>query len=283
VYGFLDLSLRSSRMLIVLGALWAALSVLSLRFLIHFLKNKNLKLGTEGVKNLVIVGAKTEVERVKSLLNNVGVAKNHIGIVCPDETDDHHTFLGSLRQLDEIVRIYRVEEVIFCSKDVAANDIMAWMSRLGAGIEMRIVPEESHSIIGSSDKNTRGELYTIDIRFNIAQPVHRRNKRLLDMIIGFLLLIISPLCIAFAKNGLSFFKNIFQLILGKQTLVGYTEGVSLNLPKLKKGILSPIDSTHLTTINEPTMQRLNFLYAKDYDVWRDVEILWTGWRKVLRY
>ncbi len=282
VYGFLDLSLRSSRMLIVFGALWAAVSVLSLRFLLHFIKNKNFKLGTEGVKNLVIVGSKTEVLRVKSLLNNVGVVKNHIGIVSPDETDDHHTFLGSLRQLDEIVRIYRVEEVIFCSKDVAANDIMAWMSRLGAGIEMRIVPEESMSIIGSSDKNTRGELYTIDIRFNIAQPVHRRNKRLLDLIIGCLLLIISPLGIIFSKNRLPYLKNTFQILIGKRTLVGYTEGVAENLPKLKQGILSPIDAVNLTKINEPTIQRLNFLYAKDYDVWRDVEIFWRGWRKILR-
>ena len=283
VYGFLDLSLRSSRMLIILGALWAAVSVLSLRFLIHFIKNKNFKLGTEGVKNLVIVGSKTEVARVKTLLNNVGVVKNHIGIVSPDETDDHHTFLGSLRQLDEIVRIYRVEEVIFCSKDVSTNDIMAWMSRLGAGIEMRIVPEESLSIIGSSDKNTRGELYTIDIRFNIVQPIHKRNKRLFDMSVGCFLGVLSPILIVFAKNHLFFLKNILQLIIGRTTLVGYTEGVVDNLPKLRKGILSPIDVVNKTVLNEPTIKRLNLLYAKDYDVWRDVEILRNGWLKLVGY
>lgn len=280
VYGFLDLSLRSSRMLIILGALWAAFSILSLRFLIHFLKNKNFKLGTEGAKNLVIVGEKEEVERVKSLLKNVGVAKNHIGIVSPNETDDHQTFLGSLRQLDEIVRIYRVEEVIFCAKDVAANDIMVWMSRLGAGIEMRIVPEESLSIIGSSDKNTQGELYTIDIRFNIAQPIHRRNKRLFDVVFSVLFLVFSPILLIFIKNRLSFLKNIFQILLGNRTFVGYTEGVTENLPKIKKGVLSPIDAVNLTHINEPTVQRLNFLYAKDYDVWRDAEIILNGFKRL---
>ena len=280
VYGFLDLSLRSSRMLIILGALWAAVSVLFLRFLIHFIKNKNFKLGTEGVKNLVIIGSKEEVERVKSLLTNVGVAKNHIGIVSPNETDDHQAFLGSLRQLDEIVRIYRVEEVIFCAKDVAANDIMAWMSRLGAGIEMRIVPEESLSIIGSSDKNTQGELYTIDIRFNIAQPIHKRNKRLFDMVFSVCCLVFSPLLLVFVKKRLIFLQNIGKTLLGYQTFVGYTEGVSDNLPKIKQGILSPIDAVNLSNMNEPTVQRLNFLYAKDYDVWRDVEIVLNGFKKL---
>jgi hypothetical protein len=225
------------------------------------------------------VGSKEEVERVKSLLKNVGVVKNHIGIVSPDETDDHQTFLGSLRQLDEIVRIYRVEEVIFCAKDVAANDIMVWMSRLGAGIEMRIVPEESLSIIGSSDKNTQGELYTIDIRFNIAQPIHRRNKRLCDVVFSVLFLVFSPILLVFIKNRLSFLKNIFQILLGNRTFVGYTEGVTENLPKIKKGVLSPIDAVNLTHINEPTVQRLNFLYAKDYDVWRDAEIILNGFKK----
>ena len=280
IYGFLDLSLRSSRMLIVLGAVWSALTVVGLRFVLYFLKNKNFRLGTEGSKNLVIVGSQSETERVKGLLAAVGVQKNHIGIVSPDDTDDHQNFLGSVRQLDEIVRIYRVEEVIFCSKDVAANDTMAWMSRLGAGIEMRIVPEESLSIIGSSDKNTRGELYTIDIRFNIAQPSARRNKRLLDLVFSVWFLVFSPIFLWFSKNKGQFFNNLFQILIGKQTFVGYTEGSDANLPKLKRGILSPIDLLHSENPNEPTIQRLNFLYAKDYDIGRDVEIIWQNLSKL---
>ncbi len=284
VYGFLDMEFRSSRMLIVLGALWAAIALIGLRFLLHFLENRNFKLGTEGVQNLVIVGSKTESARVRTLLNQANVSKNFIGIVSPDETDDHHNFLGSLRQLGEIVRIYRVEEVIFCSRDIAANDIMAWMSQLGAGIDMRIVPEESLSIIGSSDKNTKGELYTIDIRFNIAQPIHRRNKRIFDLIVCLSMISTLFLILIFVKNRLLFFKNIWQVLFGQKTWVSYANpifsdaviNVSNNLPKIKQGIFSPLNAANLTEPNAPTVQRLNFLYAKDYDVWRDVEILLQG-------
>jgi GT2 family glycosyltransferase len=283
VYGFLDLSLRSSRMLIVLGALWAGTALIGLRLLLHFIKNRNFKLGTEGVQNLVIVGSKTEAERVRTLLNQANVSKNFIGIVSPDETSDHDVFLGSLRQLGEIVRIYRVEEVIFCSRDIGANDIMAWMSQLGAGIDMRIVPEESMSIIGSSDKNTKGELYTIDIRFNIAQPIHRRNKRVFDLTVCLSMLLTLPGLLIFAKNRSAILKNLLPILMASKTWVAYAmqtvtngTGASENLPKLKQGVFSPLNAANLTEPNAPTIQRLNFLYAKDYDVWRDAEIVWKG-------
>jgi GT2 family glycosyltransferase len=285
VYGFLDMPFRSSRMLIVLGALWAAMALIGLRFLLHFLKNRNFKLGTEGVQNLVIVGSKTESERVLALLTQANVTKNFIGIVNPDETNDHDNFLGSLRQLGEIVRIYRVEEVIFCSRDVATNDIMAWMSELGAGIDMRIVPEESLSIIGSSDKNTKGELYTIDIRFNIAQPIHRRNKRVFDLAVSASLLCVLPILIIFIKNKKAFLKNIWSVLIGDKTWVAYAlqtsngKNGSENLPKLKQGVFSPLHAANLAEPNAPTVQRLNFLYAKDYDVWRDAEVVWKGFKK----
>ncbi len=283
VYGFLDMPFRSSRMLIVLGALWAAMALIGLRFLLHFIKNRNFKLGTEGVQNLVIVGSKSESERVRNLLNQANVSKNFIGIVSPDETSDHDVFLGSLRQLGEIVRIYRVEEVIFCSRDIAANAIMSWMSQLGAGIDMRIVPEESLSIIGSSDKNTKGELYTIDIRFNIAQPIHRRNKRLFDITLCLSILLTCFFLFIFMKNKSQFLQNLWAVLMGQKTWVAYAvaqlpngTGLSDNLPKLKSGVLSPLNAANVSEPNAPTIHRLNFLYAKDYDVWRDAEIVWKG-------
>ncbi|MCB0574476.1 MAG: hypothetical protein KDC61_07910, partial [Saprospiraceae bacterium] len=64
--------------------------------------------------------------------------------------------------------------LIFCSKDMLAQDILSWMTRLGPSISYKIVPEESLSIIGSSSKDEPGELYTINIRYNIAQPGQRR-------------------------------------------------------------------------------------------------------------
>ena len=164
---------------------------------------------------------------------------------------------------------------------------------------MKVKPDKGHQdcqppdciVYGAAavyDKNTQGELYTIDIRFNIAQPIHRRNKRLFDVVLSVLCLVLSPILVLFVKNRSAFLKNMVSILFNNQTFVGYTdgtsrkyrEGVSENLPKIKRGILSPINAVNLTQINEPTVQRLNFLYAKDYDVWRDVEIVFNGFKRL---
>lgn len=282
VYGFLDLEYRTSRTLIILGMIWAMLSMTSLRVLFHFFKYKNFNIGKESGRNLVIVGSKAESDRVISLIHQAQLNKNFIGTVAPDGHNDPKIYISNLQQLDEVVHIYKIDEIIFCSKDISSQDIMKWMTRLGPEPEYKIVPEESLSIIGSSSKDSSGELYTIDIQFRIAHYMNRRNKRLIDFVAAIFLLVSLPLCIWFVKQKMAFFKNIFLVAIGKKSWVGYAEAVEVveNLPKIKPGVLSPLDALKLKNVNEPTITRLNFLYAKDYSATGDVDIILKGFRKL---
>ncbi|MCB0549700.1 MAG: glycosyltransferase [Phaeodactylibacter sp.] len=284
VYGFLDLEYRTSRALILLGALWAALSTAALRFLLHFLRFGNFNLGMNKVKKLVIVGSQEESERVQRLLHLAQVQKNFIGTVAPWPDADAQVYLSSLPQLDEVVQIYRIEEVIYCSKDVSAQDIMSWMARLGPSIDYKIVPQESLSIIGSSSKNTAGELYTIDIQYGIAQPRSRRNKRLADLGLALFFLLCSPLLMGLVERPGGLLRNIFSVLAGRRSWVGYApEGQEAgNLPAIRPGVLSPLDALSLTNLDAPTVQRLNFFYAKDYHISKDLDIAWQGLRQLGR-
>ncbi len=284
VYGFLDLEYRSSRALILLGALWAALSTVALRFLIHFLRFGNFKLGQNKIKKLVIVGSQEESERVQRLLHLAQVHKNFIGTVAPWPDADTHVYLSSLPQLDEVVQIYKIEEVIFCSQDVSAQDIMSWMARLGPAVDFKIVPQESISIIGSSSKNTAGELYTIDIQYGIAQPRSRRNKRLADLGLALILLFSLPVMVWVIPNAGGLFRNILRVLAGRRSWVGYASASQQagSLPPLRQGVLSPLDALRIDKLDEPTVQRLNFLYAKDYHISKDLDIAWRGLQQLGR-
>jgi GT2 family glycosyltransferase len=275
VYGFLDLDYRPSRALVLMGAVWAAVATVGLRALAHFLEFRNFRIGRDRVKNLVIVGSAEESARVMGLLNQAGVPKNFIGYVSPFlPPASEEALLGTASQLDEIVRIYRVDEVIFCSKDIAAQEIMTWMTRLGPAVSYKIVPEESLSIIGSSSKNEPGELYTIEIRYNIAQPGQRRNKRVFDLLVCLGLLATFPIWLIFSSNRGVFLKNWLAVFSGKKTWVGYAAHEQKPaLPKLKPGVFSPLDELKGLTINDNAIGRLNFLFAKDWNVWRDLDII----------
>ncbi len=302
VYGFLDLDYRPSRALVLMGAVWAALATVGLRVLAHFLEFRNFRIGRDRVKNLVIVGSAGESARVMALLNQAGVAKNFIGFVEPaplsppirggDETPLSSWRgvggaaspplmgrLGGASQLDEIVRIYRVDEVIFCSKDIMTQEIMTWMTRLGPALSYKIVPEESLSIIGSSSKNEPGELYTIEIQYNIAQPGQRRNKRVLDLLVCLALLATLPLWLFFSEKRKVFLKNWAAVFFGKKTWAGYApQEQNASLPKLKPSVFSPLDQWKDLKINDNAVARLNFLFAKDWNVWQDLEVISGSWQ-----
>jgi GT2 family glycosyltransferase len=276
VYGFLNTEFRSSRMLIVLGALWTGLSLVASRLLLHFLENRNFRLGTEGVKNLVIVGEKDEAERVKNLLNQAQISKNLIGIVSPKDNFDTNFYLSPEKDLDKITRLFNVQEIIFCSKDLENQRIMQWMQRLGDGIEYRILPEGGTTIIGSSDKNTTGELYASNVQFKIASPMNKRNKRVLDIFLCFLFIIFSPLIIIALHFNLTIFKSIIPVLFGQKTWVGYHGKDIKNLPKIKESVFSPLNQKDI--LSESVLQKMNYFYAKDYDVWHDVMIVWKALR-----
>jgi len=52
------------------------------------------------------------------------------------------------------------------------------------------------------------------------------------------------------------------------------------LPKLRKGILTPLAGFDSEQLDGMTIQRLNFFYARDYDWTKDVELIWKGFREL---
>lgn len=275
IYGLLPSEYRSSRMLLLLGAVWALVSTVGFRIAGHFIRYRNFDLDRRSTKNYIIIGSERESKRVRQLMFEAQVQQNFIGTVSPTAPHDPDMFLNEIGRLDEVIQIYKVNEIIFCSKDISSREIMRQMSRLGAEIDYKIVPEESLSIIGSNSKNHSGELYTIDIQFNIATPMQGRNKRALDVLLSLLLLPFMPLLVLFTKRKFALAAALFSVILGRKSWVGYAESDARpkDLPALKRGILKTTDGLGIQNLSELTVNRLNFLYAKDYHPWLDVEIL----------
>ena len=282
VYGFLDERYRTSRILILMGATWAGIATIGWRLLMHFIQYRKFGFGASLQKNFIIVGSKAESERVLNLIRAAEVYNNFIGTVSPNETEDYDNFIGNFYQLDEIVHIYKIHEIIFCSKDVSAEHITKCMTKIGTSVEYKIVPEKSLSIIGSRSKNSAGQLYTIDIEFAIKQPMHIRNKRFLDVIFSVGMLISLPISMWFVRNKLGLIRNLFAILFNYKSLVGYHGQQTENLPKIKAGVLSPVDGLKLTNLQEATIQHLNLLYAKDYSVYHDLDMIWNGFRQLGR-
>lgn len=222
IYGFLEEGLRFSRGMILSGAAWATVAMAGWRSLAHFFQTGSLRYGEQGPKRLVIVGREAEALRVQRLLDRYEVDVELVGFVRPDESPfDDGRLLGGLQELPDVVGVFRVDEVIFCGRDLRAVDIIAWMTRLGTGLDYKIVPRDAVSIIGSNSKNSAGDLYSIDIHLAMAEARHRRGKRLFDLGLALLVLLLWPLLALPVRQPIGLLRNALAVLVGRRTWVGY--------------------------------------------------------------
>ncbi len=286
MYSLLSEHYRFSRALIIFGAIWGIILMPGIRVLLHLFNVKGARIGSEKNKRFIIVGEKEEAERVSGLLQKTVISPSYIGLVSflPHK---HNTngFIGNLEQIMEIITIHKIDEVIFCAKDVPAQVIIDKMSEpKDRQVDYKIAPPESLSIIGSNSINTSGDLYIIDINA-ITKISNRRNKRLLDILVSISLLVFYPVTLFIVKNPFGLLRNIFLVFIASRSLVGYcnlNDSDSQHLPAIRKGILNPSDAFKTKEISHEASSRINIMYARDYKLTNDLTIILKGFRMLGR-
>ncbi len=280
VYALLGEGQRFSRALIIIGAVWAAMSMVSIRLLLHLLNVKQYKIGSDKDKRFVVVGDDEEAVRVAGILQKTLINYGFIGLVSTAEKyDNGKGFIGNINQLADIIYIYKIDEAVFCSKSMSPQLIIDKMAELQyTNIDYKIAPPESMSIIGSNSINTSGELYVLNVNA-ISKISNKRSKRLLDIIVSVLFLLFYPVEAFFMKHPLGFLKNIFIVLAGIKSWVGFCKSDDAEihkLPAIRKGVLSPADAIKKQSITNEIAGSLNMLYAKDYRIMNDVNIIFKG-------
>lgn len=282
VYALLPESLRFSRALILLGAAWAMLGTGLWRGLMQFIKTEDYQLDLKKKKRIVIVGEESEADRVSNLLSKTQIKPEIIGYVSPEQ-EYSAPFIGSIDQIAEISRIHKLDEILFCAANISSQRIIGIMKHLtGLPVNYKIAPPESLSIIGSNSINTSGDLYTINFN-SIGKESNLRTKRLFDIIASLLLIIAFPFWIAVIKKPFRALGRLFQSLAGIKTIVGYTirDNTEISaLPPLRNGILSPEVNISKRVNGDQISGKLNIIYAKDYKITNDLQILWKGFKLI---
>jgi lipopolysaccharide/colanic/teichoic acid biosynthesis glycosyltransferase len=146
-----------------------------------------------------------------------------------------------------------------------------------ARVDYKIAPQESISIIGSNSIDSPGELYVLDFNL-IAKPSNKRIKRFFDIGSAILLIILSPVLLFVLKHPQIFVVNLFKVLFGLRSWVGYCYSPNLNalnLPPIKKGVLNP-SLGQGSALSVEQIDKLNLLYARDYKFTNDLIILIRG-------
>ena len=286
IYALLPKDYQFSRLYILAGAFAIFLYYLLSRLLLSAVIGGAYDLNDIKSKTFGIVGSAEEVERVKSILKNSSQRVEKVLSISPSDEKQEHD-LGTLSQLDQIVHIHKTDEIIFCAKDTRAESIINWMVAIDdKDVDFKIAQPDSLFLIGSNSIDTAGDLYVLDINA-IAQPKNKRNKRTFDFFVGVFGILLFPFIFFLYKKPMNLANNLIQLITGKKTVVGYKtdkSSASLKLPKIKSGILTPLDwKSRQTPMNKPDkFPKLNLIYARDYTVLKDLQLLVQNVRELDR-
>lgn len=251
IYGLLDPSYRSSRAIIFISTFYVSLSAVILRLLSSVFSGQKLQ-GISDRKNLIIIAHEEESAKIEEVLKQSD-SKFEVVQSLPTNISSY--------ELKELISLHNIDEVVCNIKDVGMRRVIELMSTFGSKVAFKITGDQSLGIIGSQSKNKSGEIYTIQINYDIQNQDKIRIKRTFDIIASIVGLFLFPFLILF-RNGRMILKNTLNIIKGSKTLIGYQDQdrKEHRLPNLGSAVLF-------------MKENLAIDYARNYTVWKDFRYL----------
>lgn len=271
-YAFLNEELRFSRVVVLLSAAWAITGVPITRLFLHILGLYKIKLKKR--KRIAVIGFPGEINRIKTFLKQVFVQPETMKFIYPIDkkvTHESEKYDAKIYQLKDATEIFKIDEVIFCAKDIGAGSIISKMLELNPQkVNFKIAPLESSFIIGSNSIDKSGEFYHMETS-PVNKPANRRKKRLMDIFVSLLILLISPIIIWVYKKPFGFLSNCLNVLRGNITWVDVNSPYMETEYRFKKGILQPYQSGYNSGEMLNSHYKLN--YIKNYSYLKDLELI----------
>ena len=247
-------------------------SMILARLAMHLAGFKGFELRANRKRKVLTVGSKAEADRSTALL-----WQTHYGLsdIIHYETDGKGLSDDTLRKL---IRKTKVDEVVFCAKDLSSQQIISLMHKMRDGrAQFKIVSPGASYIIGSNSIESIKDLFLLR-GFGIISAASVRSKRILDILLSTILLISLPVSYWIIKERKNLFTNISNVLRGTKSWVGYSKDRPIKRIRFRKpGILKPITSK-FADVSAQAKERAELVYAKDYHYMIDIRSFLSGFK-----
>jgi GT2 family glycosyltransferase len=268
-YSLLPSDFRFSRAVLVIGGLLGAALVI----LFDSLSDHYLNSGLTTLTKTAVVSDPDRADQLLALLDRrpqsklVGFIFNGQGKYKEDD------YIGDLENIESICRFYRIDEIIFDQRMINTSDIMSVMTTLDHACQYKIYTSDTGSVVGSYSKQFQGQIDTFDIEYSISSPYNRFIKRIGDISLSLLTITLCWVLWPMNSFKLSYFKNTGFVLLGYKSWVGYIDHMNHHtlLPKIKSSVLAHAHLASIKNMNENQIINMNFIYAREYDLWIDLK------------
>lgn len=234
--------------------------------------------------NTLIVGTnESAIELINRLKRTYNFYYDVIGLIDKDrkrigEKINDVEIIGSIETLPKIIREKGISEVIFASEFLPYHEVLSIVSaNQNQNVHFHLADKNFDFIISKKNVLELNELPLIEIEYNISMPIRRFIKRIFDLVLSFVLLftlypiVVIKYLFSNKKNNLLY---LLRVITGKYSLVGRPIGSKESKIYLgKPGLTGIVQINENKNLTEEDIDRLNIYYAKNQNIWLDIEIL----------
>lgn len=277
-YALLPESYRFSRAIILIGSSLGLLFAIGWRSLFHLLPFVPYSLTSRSPERRLVVSDGLGFARITKTINALKLPNSFTAGVSAKQGkfDLPIDFVATLDELNESCKDFQSEEVIFDADDISFDGIIEQVSneKWHGGI-FKIASQNGSLLIGNKSVLKAGEN-------EISNPLTEthlqrvfREKRTLDLAVALVLLVLSPIMVLFVDRKLNFIQNLYSVLIGKRTWVGYdTRGRAQNLPALKAGVIHKNIEVIWPENQRGRALRSNWNYISSYRPQQDIETIW---------
>lgn len=243
-------------------------------------------------KRTVIVGTSDESLQIASKLKNKKTdVHSFIGLIGKSNSDigkilNGYKVIGSVQNFKKVLAEAKINEVIFPSKAITYSEIMDLLSASRSNsVDYKIAGTELDFIVGKTSVSMLDDIPLVDVHYNISSPSIKIVKSIFDYMLAFaVLFFLYPFIYFFSKlkhNKSDFQKiilNVPSVISGKFSFVGPKSS-----NKEKKRYYGKPGLTGLWYVencDESEIEKFDFYYAKNQNIWLDLDILGRTLNKI---
>lgn len=195
--------------------------------------------------------------------------------------------VGSIENIVKVIRERKIDEVIFSPQEVSYSQMMAVVSTCqNENTEFKIIGNNLDFLVGKASVSVFDDIPLIEIRYNITSPMMKFFKTLFDYLLAsFILFLIYPFIYLTAKAGSGnsdlkrFILSVPSIFSGKVSFVGPKDPAGYkDLYLGKKGLTG---LWYIENVKGKDEEKLDILYAKNQNIWFDLEILAKSFNKML--
>ena len=236
-------------------------------------------------RRTVIVGTNSEAisiaEKIKMLKSDV---HSFIGLIAKTSSEvgknvNGFNVVGSIKNIKNVFSEMKINEVIFSTRELSYADMMSIVSASkNDTMDFKIVGSDMNFIVGKSSVSMLDNIPLVEVSYNITSPSVRLVKTVFDYGLALIVLFsLYPFIYLLAKlskkqsDFRKFVLSVPSVLKGKKSFVGPKKVISLENENLGKEGL-----TGLWFIEDGTYSdsdKLDFYYAKNQNIWIDLEIL----------